>query len=459
MEKYIMILAAGKGTRMKSSLPKVLHEAVYHPILAYVLHAAKEVGADDICTVIGHGAEEVRAAFEGQTSFVLQKEQKGTGHAVREGLSAFESHEQGTVLVLCGDTPLLRGETLSRLCAYHEENAAAVTVMTAELENPFGYGRIIRDENGGLLRIVEQRDATEEERAVTEINSGVYCFDLSFLRDAVFKLQNDNDQGELYLTDTIAIAIREGRKATAFRIDDFEEVKGINDRIQLADAAKILRRRKAEELMAFGVTLVDPDSVIIDPWAEIGADTVIEPFTVIKGNTKIGKGCTVGPDAELTDTVLGDDVKFWRSVAVEASAGDGCNIGPFAYLRPHTELKDRVKVGDFVEIKNSSIGEGSKIPHLTYIGDSDVGSGCNIACGTITCNYDGFEKTRSTIGNDVFVGCNVNLVSPVNVEDGAYIAAGSTITKDIPKDALAVAREKQSNKEGWAARFRRMHKD
>ncbi len=454
-----MILAAGKGTRMKSSLPKVLHEVVYHPILSYVLRAAKEVGADDICTVIGHGAEEVRSAFEGQTSFVLQKEQKGTGHAVREGLAAFEGHKHGTVLVLCGDTPLLRGETLARLCACHESNGAAVTVMTAELENPFGYGRIIRDENGDLLRIVEQRDASEEERAVREINSGVYCFDLSFLRDAVFKLQNDNEQGELYLTDTIAIAGREGRKVVAFRIDDFEEVKGINDRLQLAEAAKILRRRKTEELMAAGVTLVEPDSVVIDPLAEIGEDTVIEPFTVIKGHTKIGKGCIVGPNAELTDTVLGDHVKFWRSVAVEATLGDRCNIGPFSYLRPHTDLKEEVKVGDFVEIKNSTVGSGSKIPHLTYIGDSDVGCGCNIACGTITCNYDGFEKTRSTIGDGVFVGCNVNLVSPVNVEDGAYIAAGSTITKDIPKDALAVAREKQSNKEGWAERFRQMHKE
>lgn len=459
MEKYILILAAGKGTRMKSALPKVLHEAVYHPILSYVLDAAKEVGADDVCTVIGHGAEEVKAAFEGQTSFVLQREQKGTGHAVREGLSAFAAHENGTVLVLCGDTPLLRGETLKQLCAYHEENGAAVTVMTAELENPFGYGRIIRNEEGDLLRIVEQRDATEEQRAVKEINSGVYCFDLAFLRDAVSRLQTDNDQGELYLTDTIAIAGNDRRRAVAFRIDDFEEVKGINDRMQLAEAAKILRRRKACELMENGVTLVDPDSTVIDPYAEIGEDTVIEPFTVIKGRTKIGYGCHVGPDAELTDTVMGDQVQFWRSVAAEATIGDHCNIGPFAYLRPHTDLRDHVKVGDFVEIKNSTVGSGSKLPHLTYIGDSDVGSGCNIACGTITCNYDGFVKTRSTIGDNVFVGCNVNLVSPVNVEDGAYIAAGSTITKDVPKDALAVAREKQSNKEGWAERFRKMHKD
>ena len=458
MNKYILILAAGKGTRMKSALPKVLHEAVFHPILSYVLRAAKEVGADDVCTVVGHGAEEVKAVFEGQTSFVLQREQKGTGHAVREGLVAFEGHEEGTVLVLCGDTPLLKGETLKELCAYHEAQGSVVTVMTASLDDPFGYGRIIRNEEGALLRIVEQRDASEEERAVKEINSGVYCFDLAFLRNAVAQLQADNDQGELYLTDTIAIANKEGRKACAFEIGDFEEVQGINDRVQLAAAAKVLRRRKAEELMRSGVTLVDPDSVVIDPLAEIGEDTIIEPFTVIKGHTVIGKNCVVGPDAELRDAVLGDNVTFWRSVATEAKVGDFGNIGPFAYLRPKTELSDHVKVGDFVEIKNSTIGSGSKLPHLTYIGDSDVGSRCNIACGTITCNYDGFNKTRSTIGDNVFVGCNVNLVSPVTVEDGAYIAAGSTITRDVPPDALAVARERQSIKEGWAEDFRNKNK-
>ncbi|MGI5873801.1 MAG: bifunctional UDP-N-acetylglucosamine diphosphorylase/glucosamine-1-phosphate N-acetyltransferase GlmU [Bacillota bacterium] len=458
MKKYILILAAGKGTRMKSSLPKVLHEAVYHPILSYVIAAAKGVGADDICTVVGHGAEEVKAAFAGETSFILQREQKGTGHAVREGLAAFADHREGMVLVLCGDTPLLRAETLKALCARHEQSEAAVTVMTASLSDPFGYGRVIRGADGDPLRIVEQRDASEEEKAVTEINSGVYCFDLGFLRDAVSKLQNDNDQGELYLTDTIAIARAEGRRAAAYRVADFEEVSGINDRVQLAAAGKVIRRRKAEALMRAGVTLIDPDSTIIDPLAEIGADTVIEPFTVIKGRTVIGADCHIGPNAELTDTVLGDGVRFWRSAAAEASVGDGCNIGPFAYLRPKTELKNGVKVGDFVEVKNSVIGEGTKLPHLTYIGDSDIGAGCNIACGTITCNYDGFDKTRSKIGDRVFVGCNVNLVSPVHIEDDVYIAAGSTITESVPGGSLAIARERQINKEGWAEKFRALHK-
>lgn len=457
-KKYVMILAAGKGTRMKSALPKVLHEALYHPILGYVLQAAKDTGADEICTVIGHGAEQVEAAFQNQTAFFLQREQKGTGHAVKEGLKGFSAAAEGTLLVLCGDTPLLKAETLKELLRYHEANGAVVTVMSALVEQPFGYGRMVRDDKNELCRIVEQRDATEEEQAIKEINSGVYCFDLKFLRSAVEGLEANNSQGELYLTDTVEIARKEGLKALSFVIEDSEEILGINDRKQLAAAGKILRQRKLDELMAEGVTFTDPDTVLVDPWAEIGRDTVIEPFTVIKGKTVIGENCVIGPDAELSSCRLGNGVRFWRSVAVDAVIGDEGNIGPFAYLRPQTELAEKVKVGDFVELKNSSVGKGTKLPHLTYIGDSDVGAGCNIACGTITCNYDGFQKTRTAIGDDVFVGCNVNLVSPVQVEDGAYIAAGSTITKDIPKDALAVAREKQINKEGWAERFRNLHK-
>ena len=457
-KKYVMILAAGKGTRMKSALPKVLHEALYHPILSYVLNAAEAIGADEICTVIGHGAEQVEAAFRGRTVFAIQQEQKGTGHAVKVGLKGFGADAQGTLLVLCGDTPLLKTATLKAMLDFHETEAAAVTVMSAKVENPFGYGRMVRDEQNELCRIVEQRDADENEQRIREINSGVYCFDLDFLRGAVEKLAADNSQGELYLTDTVAIARQEGRKALAYVIDDNEEILGINDRIQLAAAGKILRRRKLNDLMRAGVTVVDPDSVIVDPLAEIGRDTVLEPFTVIKGKTVIGENCVIGPDAELTACTLGNGVRFWRSVAVEAAIGDEGNIGPFAYLRPQTELKAKVKVGDFVEIKNSTVGKGTKLPHLTYLGDSDVGAGCNIACGTITCNYDGFRKTRTTIGNDVFVGCNVNLVSPVEVGDGSYIAAGSTVTKDIPENALAVARAKQENKKDWAERFRDLHK-
>lgn len=459
MSKYILILAAGKGTRMKSDLPKVLHEVAFHPMLYHVLAAAETVENDGVFTVIGHGKEKVEAAFNEKTAFVLQEEQKGTGHAVKVALeNAFSDKEDGTVLILCGDTPLLRGETLSGFMDTHEEGGNLVTVLTASLANPFGYGRIIRDEKNQVCRIVEEKDASAAEKAVQEINSGVYCFDLAFLKNAVGQLADNNRQGELYLTDTIAICRESGGKTGVYQIADFEEVKGINDRVQLADAAKILRRRKAEAVMRDGVTLVDPDTTWIDVTAEIGRDTVIEPFSVIRGKTVIGEGCHVGPSAELTDAVLGDEVTFWRSVAKEVRIGDFSNIGPFAYLRPGTVLADHVKIGDFVEVKNSNIDSGTKVPHLTYIGDSDIGSGCNIACGTITCNYDGFHKCRTVIGNDAFVGCNVNLVSPVQIEDGAYIGAGSTITKNVPPDALAVARNHQTNVEGWAARFRNLNK-
>jgi bifunctional UDP-N-acetylglucosamine pyrophosphorylase/glucosamine-1-phosphate N-acetyltransferase len=457
--KYVLILAAGKGTRMNSDLPKVLHEVAFHPMLDHVLSAAETIKNDGIFTVVGHGCEKVEAVFADKTSFVLQKEQKGTGHAVKVAMeSVFDDKENGTVLILCGDTPLLRGETLTSLIASHEANGNLVTVLTASLAHPFGYGRIIRDQNDRICRIVEEKDASDAEKAVQEINSGVYCFDLAFLKKAVGQLANNNSQGEFYLTDTIAICRESGGDSGAYHIDDFEEVKGINDRVQLAEAAKILRRRKAESLMKSGVSLIDPDTTWIDVLAEIGHDTIVEPFSIIKGKTVIGKNCHIGPNAELTDAVLGDQVTFWRSVAKEAQIGDFGNIGPFAYLRPGTVLADHVKVGDFVEVKNSNIGSGTKMPHLTYVGDSDIGDGCNIACGTITCNYDGFKKSRTTIGDGAFIGCNVNLVAPIDIEDGAYIGAGSTITKDVPEDALAVARKHQTNVEGWAARFRKLNK-
>lgn len=456
MQRYAVILAAGKGTRMKSELPKVLHEAAFHPILHYVLDAAEAVSAERILTVVGHGADQVREVFEDRCEFVLQREQKGTGHAVMEAMPALTG-AHGTVLILCGDTPLLRGETLDNFLGAHEREGAACSVMTARIDDPFGYGRIVRGQDGSLLRIVEQRDASPEEQTISEINSGVYCFDLDFLREAVTELRTDNDQGEFYLTDTVAICNEKGKKAMAWAVNDFEEVKGINDRKQLSEAGKILFRRKNDALMKEGVTVISPETTFVDPDAEIGYDTILEPFCTLRGKVKIGTGCTIGPRSELTNSSLGDGVRFWQSIAVEAVLGNDCNIGPFAYLRPQTQLADGVKVGDFVEVKNSTIGEGSKLPHLAYIGDSDVGSGVNIACGTITCNYDGFHKYRSTIGDHVFVGCNANLVSPVTIEDGAYIAAGSTVTKNVPADSLAVAREKQKNIQGWARNFRSRH--
>lgn len=457
MQRYVLVLAAGKGTRMKSSLPKVLHEAAYHPILHYVLTAAENCGAQEIYTVVGHGAEAVTEAFQGRTNFVLQREQKGTGHAVKEALPAFEG-KTGTILVLCGDTPLLRSKTLTNFLAFHEREKAACSVLTADLANPFGYGRIVRQENCQLRKIVEEKDASLEEKSITEINSGVYCFDLDFLRQAVAQLKDNNSQGELYLTDTIAIGVEQGLKACAWKIDDFEEVKGINDRCQLSEAGEILFRRKGQELMTDGVTIVSPSTTFIDPLAEIGANTVIEPFTTVLGNSVIGENCEIGPNSEIYSSRLGSNTRFWHSIALEAEVGDNCNIGPFAYLRPKTQLKDTVKIGDFVEVKNSVVEDGTKIPHLTYIGDSDVGKGCNIACGTITCNYDGFHKHRTTIGNHAFVGCNASLVAPVTVGDDSYVAAGAVITEDVPPESLGVARSRQKNISGWAKKFREIHK-
>lgn len=457
LRRFVLILAAGKGTRMKSSLPKVLHEAAFHPILHYVLAAAENCGADKILTVVGHGAEAVEAAFAHRAEFVLQAEQRGTGHAVGQALPALAGHE-GTVLVLCGDTPLLRGDTLREFIDFHESEASVCSVLTAKLAEPYGYGRIVRATDNSLQKIVEEKDASPAEKNIAEINSGVYCFDLGFLREAVSKLKDNNSQGELYLTDTIAIAREENLKTQAWTIRDFEEVKGINDRKQLSEAAKILFRRKNEELMDAGVTVVAPESTFIDPLTQVGPDTVIEPFTTIRGNCRIGANCLIGPQADIRDCQFGDNTRFWQSVAVEAQVGDNGNIGPFAYLRPKTELGNTVKVGDFVEIKNSVVQDGTKIPHLTYIGDSDVGSHCNIACGTITCNYDGFQKHRTTIGDNAFVGCNASLVSPVHVGEGAYVAAGAVITEDVPEDALAVARSRQKNIDKWARKFREIRK-
>ncbi|MEG1495784.1 MAG: bifunctional UDP-N-acetylglucosamine diphosphorylase/glucosamine-1-phosphate N-acetyltransferase GlmU [Clostridiales bacterium] len=457
MQRYVLILAAGKGTRMKSQLPKVLHQVAFHPILHYVLAAAESFNTEKIFTVVGHGADAIKEVFAQRTEFVLQKEQKGTGHAVKQAMPSL-ADAKGTVLVLCGDTPLLRGATLEKFINNHESTGAVCSVLTAKLENPRGYGRIIRSENGLLSKIVEEKDADEAQKQIKEINSGVYCFDLAFLREALDELKDDNSQGEFYLTDTVAIANEKSLTATPWLVDDFEEVKGINDRIQLSEATKIMFRRKNEELMEQGVTIVAPESTYIDSLVKIGLDTVVEPFTTIRGASEIGSNCEIGPQSELRDCVVGDGTRFWQSIAVEATMGKHCNIGPFSYLRPKTQLADTVKIGDFVEIKNSTIDNGTKIPHLTYIGDSDVGSGCNIACGTITCNYDGFNKYRSTIGDKAFVGCNASLVSPVDIGEGAYIAAGTVVTNDVPAEALAVARERQKNIKGWAQKFKEMHK-
>lgn len=445
---FSVILAAGKGTRMKSALPKVLHKAAGKPMVQHVLDAAKEAGSVRNIIVVGFGGERVKEAVAGQAEIVLQAEQLGTGHAVLQAREALEG-VHGTVMVLCGDTPLLTGALLKKLCAEHEAAGAKATVLTAIMPDATGYGRIIRNEAGAVAKIVEHKDATEEERQVKEVNSGIYCFDKDALFAALDQVGCDNAQGEYYLPDVLEILSRQGEKIWAVAADDYEETLGVNSRAQLAGAEKILRRRKNIELMDSGVTLMDPDSTFVDADVSVGRDTVIYPFTWLEGKTTVGEGCVLGPSSRFSDVKIGNDVTAQFVYAHECEVADGVTMGPYVHLRPDTKLAEKVKIGNFVEVKNSNIGAGTKLPHLSYIGDCDMGGGVNMGCGTITVNYDGKKKYRTVIGDNVFVGCNSNLVAPVKVCDGAYIAAGSTITKEVPEDTLAVGRARQKNIEGW----------
>ena len=446
-----IILAAGKGTRMKSNLVKVMHPLGARPLISWSVQAAKAAGASRIAVVVGHQADRVREYFAADTSitFALQAEQLGTGHAAAsagEALAGFT----GTVFILCGDVPLLRHETLLAMGALHEKRAAAVTVLTTHMENPFGYGRVVKREGGRISRIVEEKDATPEEREITEINSGIYCVAADFLFTALAGLKNDNAQGEYYLTDIIKTAADSGRLCLAYVTDDQHEVMGINDRLQLAEAAAIHRRRINEELMLSGVTLIDPATTYIEAGVVIGNDSVIAQNVQISGHTVIGSGCVIEPNVIIRDCVIGKNVIIKAgSVLAESSLGDEAAIGPMAHLRPGSTLGAHVKIGNFVETKKITMGEGSKASHLTYLGDAQIGRDVNIGCGTITCNYDGVNKHRTIIGDNVFVGSDVQLVAPVSVGSGSLIAAGTTVTKDVPPDSLALARTPQVNKEGW----------
>lgn len=441
-----VILAAGMGTRMKSETPKVLHEVCGKPLCGWVIDASKNAQA--VMLVVGHKAELVKEKIGDTVEYALQAEQKGTGHAVMQAAD-FIAKNDGYTVILNGDTPLVTAQTIEKAIAYHEESKNSATVITARLDNPFGYGRIIRDENGNVLKIVEQKDASESEKAVDEVNSGMYVFDSQKLVYALSKLTPNNAQGEYYLTDTIEILLGEGNKVGAYVIDDNDEIRGINDRVQLAEAAKIMRARINEKHMRNGVTIISPETVYIEADAEIAADTIIEQSVIIKGNTKIGKNVLIGAGSRIESSVIHDGASVISSVITEGEVGEDTHVGPFAYMRPNSKVGKNVKVGDFVEIKNSTIDDGTKISHLTYIGDSDVGKNVNFGCGTVTVNYDGKKKYRTTIGDNSFIGCNTNLVSPVTVEEGAYIAAGSTITDDVPEHSLAIARARQVVKTDW----------
>ena len=447
-ETVAVILAAGKGTRMKSALPKVLHAVGGKSMLRHVMTAAEQAGAKRMLVVVGFGGDKVQAEIGAAAEFVLQAEQLGTGHAmmqVQPVLAGFS----GTILLLCGDTPLLTGQALLDLVAAHQQSGAAATVLTAKPADATGYGRILRDESGQVLGIVEQKDATAEQKQIGEINTGIYCFEAAPLFAALAGLTCNNAQKEYYLTDVLAILAQAGQQVGAVEVADFQETLGINSRLQLAEAEKILRQRKLMELMDSGVTVMDPASTFVDASVSVGEDTVLYPFTWLEGETTIGRDCRIGPNSRISDSQLGDAVTLHFSYAHECKIAGGVSVGPYVHLRPDTELAAGVKVGNFVEIKNSRVGVGSKLPHLSYIGDADIGSGVNIGCGTITVNYDGKKKHRTVVGDTAFVGCNSNLVAPVSVGSGAYIAAGSTITKDVPDGALGVGRARQSNIAGW----------
>lgn len=430
-----IVLAAGKGLRMQSEIPKVLHKVGGQAMLQTVCDAAAAVVDGDICIVVGHAAAAVQESMGSTYQYALQAQQLGTGHAVQQALASF-AELPTAFLVLCGDTPLLRSETLLQLADHFRQTGAACTILSAMLPAPGSYGRIVRDANGAVTAIVEAKDASAEQLQIQEVNSGIYCFDAERLQQAIRQIQPNNAQGEYYLTDAVALLRQAGHLVNALVCADASEISGVNDRLQLAAANKVRWQRKNEALMLAGVTILDPDTTYIDDSVEIGRDTIIEPQTYLCGQTRIGSGCQIGPAVKMIDTVV----------------ADGCTVGPFAYLRPGTVLNEQAKAGCFVEIKKSVIGKKSKVPHLSYIGDAEVGERVNIGCGTITCNYDGKHKHKTILADDVFVGSNTNFVAPVCVGERATIAAGSTITKDVPAENLGVARGKQANVEDWAAR-------
>lgn len=453
METAAIILAAGAGTRMKSKKPKVAHEMIGKPLLNWVVDAAQEAGIERIATVVGHMREQVEPLVADRTDIVVQTQQRGTGDAVLSCKDAFAEFD-GSLLVLSGDCPLITASTMRALAGMREQNNAAVVVLTMQPDDPTGYGRIIRDAGGQVERIVEQKDATPEEAAVRECNSGFYCFDARVLFEALAQVGSDNAQGEFYLTDVLEICRKQGRAVLALPTADDSECLGVNSRVQLAQATKIAQRRINETHMAAGVTMLDPDQVWIGPDVRIAQDVELLPQVFLFGSTAVGEDCVIGPNTRLTDTVVGCGCRVDETVAIQARIDDRASTGPRAYLRPGAHLCEGAKAGTHVEIKKSTIGAGSKVPHLSYVGDTTMGEGVNIGAGSITCNYDGQHKHATVIGDGVFVGSSTMMVAPVELGDGCIIGAGSVITKNVPADALALTRAKQVEIEGWAKKKR-----
>jgi bifunctional UDP-N-acetylglucosamine pyrophosphorylase/glucosamine-1-phosphate N-acetyltransferase len=450
MELAVLILAAGIGRRMKSTLPKVLHPLLGCPMMSYVIDAVRGISPERIVFVIGYGSEGVRKAVnQDRIEYVIQSEQLGTGHAAacaRQLLGEFD----GNILILNGDFPLIRSETLKNFVDQHNRTKAVVSILTNFMDNPYGYGRVIRSGTGDVLRVVEEKDATPEERKLAEINTGAYCVESAFLWDALDRIGTENEQKEYYLPDIIGVISRSGNRVAAYVAADSEEVLGVNNRAELGAVEKIMRKRINDSLMMSGVTLVNPEVTYISPQVSIGADTLIYPNTFIYGNTRIGHECVIGPSVWIEDSQIGNEVtvKFCSHLN-EAMVEDRVTIGPFAHIRPETSILYGAKIGNFVEIKKSRVGRGSKVPHLSYVGDATLGEGVNVGAGTITCNYDGFQKNETIINDDVFIGSDTMLVAPVEIGKGATTGAGSTITKDVPPGALAIGRARQTIIRDW----------
>lgn len=452
-----IVLAAGKGTRMKSEQPKALQPLAGLPLTAHVIKALEAAGAGEIIVVVGHMAEAVQTALGTQYQYALQAEQLGTGHACLQAIPLLNP-QSCLVIVAAGDSPLVTPEAVQTMINRHLQSGVQATLATALLNDPTGYGRILRDESGNVIGIVEEKDADTEQKAIREVCTSFYIFNTDALQETLPRLSNRNAQGEYYLTDTIALIARSGGKVASWISPDPDMLMGVNTRWELAQAAARLRERLLKTLALQGVTVIDPATTYIDAGVQVGIDTVIEPNTYLRGNTVIGSGCVLGPELYMQDSTVGDDCHLFRSHILQATIESDVHVGPFAHLRPGTVLRTGVRVGDFVEIKNSEIGHGTKVMHLTYLGDATVGTQSNIGAGTITCNYDGRKKHRTNIGNGVFVGSHSTLIAPLTIGDGAYVAAASPVTQDVPPDSLAIARSHQTTKEGWAKRKREENK-
>ncbi|QQE79404.1 bifunctional UDP-N-acetylglucosamine diphosphorylase/glucosamine-1-phosphate N-acetyltransferase GlmU [Alicyclobacillus sp. SO9] len=453
MGRCAVVLAAGLGTRMKSNKHKVLHEVAGKPMILHILDELQKLHLSQCIVVVGQARESVMEAVGNRAEFAIQDEQLGTAHAVQTAVPLL-SPDADSTLVLYGDAPLVRAETMEKLFSLQEQQNAAAVVLTAQVEDPTGLGRIVKDSEGEIAKIVEEKDADPEERRISEINSGIYAFSTQDLISSLKSIGNQNVQAEYYLTDTVDILRRQQRKVLSHCVEDASEIASVNNRQQLAEVESLFRKKLNQHWMMEGVTMLHPETTYIDADVQLERDTVLYPGTYLQGTTKIGENCTIGPNSRLFDAIIERDSKIEQSVVLESTVHSGVSVGPFAYIRPGSEIGSGAKVGDFVEIKKSKLGAGTKVSHLAYLGDAQIGANVNVGCGVITVNYDGESKHQTLVGDNSFIGSNANLIAPVRIGDGAYVTAGSTITDDVPGDGFAIARARQTTKEDYVEQWK-----